>query len=293
MLDVDNSFWSKKEEKNALDIQNTQEEVKIETVKEGSDSKGLWQKCPSCGEILYKKDIKKNLQKCTNCDYYFKMSSKERIDLLIDKESFVEMDKEVENKDPLKFPDYDQKHKATKEKTGLNEGVVAGTGNIFEKKISIAAMDFSFMGGSMGTIVGDKITKAIERGIEEEIPVVVVSTSGGARMHEGILSLMQMAKTSAALERLREKGIPFISIPVHPTTGGVTASFAMLGDVIISEPKALIGFAGPRVIEQTIKQKLPKGFQKSEFVQECGMLDIIVKREELKETLFKVLDNLY
>ena len=221
------------------------------------------------------------------------MSGKRRIDLLIDKGTFVEFDSGLSTKDPLKFPDYSTKLENVKSKTELKEGVLSGIGQIFGMEVSIAAMDFSFMGGSMGTVVGEKITRAIERGIDKNIPVIIVSTSGGARMHEGILSLMQMAKTSAALDRLRKKGIPFISIPVNPTTGGVTASFAMLGDVIISEPKALIGFAGPRVIEQTIKQKLPEGFQLSEFVQECGMVDIIAKREDLKTTVYRVLDNLF
>jgi acetyl-CoA carboxylase carboxyl transferase subunit beta len=254
---------------------------------------GLWVKCPSCEEIIYKRDIKKNQMKCPNCDNYFKMTGKQRIELLIDKDTFVEYDAKLFTKDPLEFPDYSKKIENAKLKTKLKEGVLSGIGKIFGMEVSIAAMDFSFLGGSMGTVVGEKITRAIERGIEKNIPVIVVATSGGARMHEGILSLMQMAKTSAALDRLREKGIPFISIPVDPTTGGVTASFAMLGDVIISEPKALIGFAGPRVIEQTIKQKLPEGFQLSEFVQECGMVDIIAKREDLKETVHRVLDNLF
>ncbi|MCK5779606.1 MAG: acetyl-CoA carboxylase carboxyltransferase subunit beta [Psychrilyobacter sp.] len=254
---------------------------------------GLWMKCPSCGNIIYKKDVKKNQMRCPNCDNYFKMSGQQRLDLLIDKNTFEEYDTNLSTKDPLNFPKYTEKLENAKKKTKLTEGVISGIGKMFDKDVSIAIMDFSFLGGSMGTVVGEKITRAIERGIEKNIPVIVVATSGGARMHEGILSLMQMAKTSAALDRLRNKGIPFISIPVDPTTGGVTASFAMLGDINISEPKALIGFAGPRVIEQTIKQKLPEGFQLSEFVLECGMLDIIAKREELKETVYRVLDNLF
>jgi len=271
----------------------TKKDVK-EVKKEPSISEsGLWMKCPACGEILYKRDIKKNQMRCPNCDNYFKMSGKQRIDLLIDKDTFEEYDKELSTRDPLKFPAYTEKLENAKKKTKLTEGVISGVGKMYDKEVSIAVMDFSFLGGSMGTVVGEKITRAIERGIEKNIPVIVVATSGGARMHEGILSLMQMAKTSAALDRLRKKGIPFISIPVDPTTGGVTASFAMLGDVNISEPKALIGFAGPRVIEQTIKQKLPEGFQLSEFVLECGMLDIISKREDLKETVYRVLDNLF
>lgn len=253
---------------------------------------GLWVKCPSCQEILYKSDIKENLQRCTNCEHYFAMNSAERVDLLIDKGTFVEYDRDMESVDPLGFPGYADKYAATQEKVGMKDGVLSGIGEMNGIKVSIAIMEFNFLGGSMGSVVGEKITRAIERGIEEKLPVIVVSTSGGARMHEGILSLMQMAKTSAALEKLRGEGLPFISIPVNPTTGGVTASFAMLGDLIVSEPDALIGFAGPRVIEQTIKQKLPKEFQRSEFLLDCGMIDVIAKREELKDTVAKILGNL-
>ncbi len=253
---------------------------------------GLWKKCPSCHEILYKSDIKENLKKCTNCDHYFGMSALERVNLMIDEGTFVEYDRDLISENPLDFPGYGDKYKATVEKTGLNDGVISGLGEMNGIKVSFAAMEFSFLGGSMGSVVGEKLTRAIERGLEEGVPVVIISTSGGARMHEGILSLMQMAKTSAALEKLREKGIPFISVPVHPTTGGVTASFAMLGDIIITEPNALIGFAGPRVIEQTIKQKLPEGFQRSEFLLECGMVDVISKREDLKSTIATLLGNL-
>ena len=206
-------------------------------------------------------------------------------------DTFEEFDKNLMSQNPLDFPGYKEKYEAAVEKTGMLEGVVAGIGNIFGIKVSIAAMDFDFLGGSMGSVVGEKITRAIERGIENKIPVIVVSASGGARMHEGILSLMQMAKTSAALDRLRDVKQMFISVPVNPTTGGVTASFAMLGDVIVTEPDALIGFAGQRVIEQTIKQKLPNGFQRSEFLQECGMIDVITKRENMKETLHTILGN--
>lgn len=252
---------------------------------------GLWEKCPNCHEIVYKKDIEQNLQKCPHCDYYFAMNAQERIDLIIDEETFQEMDKNLTSENPLDFPGYKEKYEKAVEKTNMAEGVIAGIGDIFGIKVSIATMDFDFLGGSMGSVVGEKITRAIERGIKFKMPVIVVCSSGGARMHEGILSLMQMAKTSAALEKLREAGQMFISIPVNPTTGGVTASFAMLGDVIVTEPDALIGFAGQRVIEQTIKQKLPPGFQRSEFLQECGMIDIITKREDMKATLYKVLDN--
>lgn len=261
-----------------------------EEIKEGSGvSSALWIKCPNCGEIVYKNDIDKNLRKCPLCNHYFSMSAWERIELLIDKDSFEEMDKDLRSDDPLNFPQYKKRYAETTEKTGLNDGLISGVGTINGLKVSIACMDFGFLGGSMGSVVGEKITRAIERGAELSIPVIVVSTSGGARMHEGILSLMQMAKTSAAIERLKHKGIPYVAIPVDPTTGGVTASFAMLGDIILSEPKALIGFAGARVIEQTIKQKLPEGFQRSEFLQEHGMVDVIAKREDMKQTLYNFL----
>lgn len=261
-----------------------------EEIKEGSStSSALWIKCPNCGEIVYKNDIDKNLRKCPLCNHYFSMSAWERIELLIDEDSFEEMDKDLRSDDPLNFPQYKKRYAETIEKTGLNDGLISGVGTINGLKVSIACMDFGFLGGSMGSVVGEKITRAIERGAELSIPVIVVSTSGGARMHEGILSLMQMAKTSAAIERLKHKGIPYVAIPVDPTTGGVTASFAMLGDIILSEPKALIGFAGARVIEQTIKQKLPEGFQRSEFLQEHGMIDVIAKREDMKQTLYNFL----
>lgn len=253
---------------------------------------GLWEKCPECNEIVYKVDIEENLYRCPHCDYYFFMKPKERIKLLIDEGTFEEMDSNLVSKNPLEFPGYSEKYGKAVEKNSTNDAVTSGIGEINGKKVSIAVMDFDFLGGSMGSVVGEKITRAIERGIEKKIPVIVVSASGGARMHEGILSLMQMAKTSGALEKLRENGLPFISIPVNPTTGGVTASFAMLGDIIMTEPDALIGFAGQRVIEQTIKQKLPEGFQRSEFLLECGMVDMIVKREEMKDTIYKILDNI-
>lgn len=279
-------FSSKKKKYATITPKNEVEKKQIDA------SCNLWERCPSCNEIIYKKDIIDNNKKCTKCDHYFKMSSNERIDLLIDEGSFEEFDSTLRANDPLEFPGYAGRLEVYRDKTGINDSVISGNGNMNGIKVSIAAMDFSFMGGSMGSVTGEKITRAIERGIEESLPVIVVSTSGGARMHEGIYSLMQMAKTSAALEKLREKGLPFISIPVDPTTGGVTASFAMLGDVIITEPKALIGFAGSRVIEQTIKQKLPEGFQRAEFLLDHGMIDIISKREELKLTVYRVIKNL-
>lgn len=276
-----------------LTIESNEDEVKQNTEQQ-IDHKptGLWVKCPKCQEILYKVDIENNLKKCSHCDYYFEMTARERIELLIDEGTFVEEDAELESVNPLDFPGYPEKNKKARNECDMREGVISGTGNLKGIKVSIAAMDFKFMGGSMGSVVGEKITRALERGLEERIPVIVVATSGGARMHEGILSLMQMAKTSAAAEKLRQAGVPFIAVPVNPTTGGVTASFAMLGDIIVSEPKATIGFAGKRVIEQTIKQKLPEEFQTSEFLQKSGMVDVITKREDMKETLYTILSNL-
>lgn len=251
-----------------------------------------WVKCPSCSELNHKIDIAKNLKKCPNCDHYFNMSARERINLLIDDGTFIEEDTTLSSANPIDFPDYAEKNLQAQEQTGMYEGVISGLGEMNGLSVSIACMDFNFMGGSMGSVVGEKITAAMERAIEHRIPAVVVAISGGARMQEGLFSLMQMAKTSAAAKQMRIHGLPFISVPVNPTTGGVTASFAMLGDIIISEPKARIGFAGPRVIEQTIKQKLPENFQKSEFLQECGMVDVIAKREDLKDTIHKILTNL-
>lgn len=252
----------------------------------------LWEKCPECGEIILKKDIGRNLYRCPSCGYYYRMSARERINLLIDDGTFIEKDANLQTEDFLGFEGYKSKVEKAEGKTGMNEAVVSGIGKIKGIKVSIAVMDFDFLGGSMGSVVGEKITRALERALELRIPAIIVSSSGGARMYEGIVSLMQMAKTSAAVYRLKKAGIPYISVPVNPTTGGVTASFAMLGDVIITEPKALIGFAGQRVIEQTIKQKLPKGFQTSEFLLQHGMLDIISKREEMKDNIAKVLSNL-
>jgi acetyl-CoA carboxylase carboxyl transferase subunit beta len=275
-------------------IEQKEQPKKSETGKEEKDIDRcqLWDKCPSCNEIIYIKDVKENHEICPKCGHYFKMSARDRIKLLIDEGTFKELDVKVTASNPLNFPGYTEKLRSAKEKSDMTDAVISGTGNMNGIPVSIGAMDFSFMGGSMGAVVGEKLTRVIERGIENKTPVVIVATSGGARMHEGIYSLMQMAKTSAALDRLREVRMPFISIPVNPTTGGITASFAMLGDVIVTEPKALIGFAGPRVIEQTIKQKLPEGFQMSEFLLEHGMVDIIAKREDLKEAVSKIIKNL-
>lgn len=254
--------------------------------------KGLWIKCNNCSEIVYSKEIDRNLKVCPKCDYHFRITARERIDLLVDPGSFAEFDANIVSEDPLGFKDsqkYRERIKKSRKKTGLNEAVISGVATLDGLKVVVSVFDFFFMGGSMGSVVGEKITRAIERAIEERCGLVVISSSGGARMQEGALSLMQMAKTSAALARLRRERLPFISVLTDPTTGGVTASFAMLGDVNIAEPKALIGFAGPRVIEQTIRQELPEGFQRSEFVLEHGMIDRIVSRKELKSTLVTLL----
>ena len=251
-----------------------------------------WKKCSKCNEIIYNEDLKNNLNVCPKCGNYFPLNAFERIELLIDERTFEEQDITLNSKDFLNFPMYKEKLEESIDKSRMLDAVISGSGKINGIGVNIAVMDFNFMGGSMGSVVGEKVTRILERSLEEKIPAIVVSSSGGARMQEGIVSLMKMAKTSGAVKRLNEAGIPFISVPVNPTTGGVTASFAMLGDVIITEPDALIGFAGPRVIEQTINQKLPKGFQRAEFLLEHGMIDIISERKDLKETIFRVLEKL-
>lgn len=253
---------------------------------------GVWSKCKNCDEIIYAKEIERNLNVCPKCDYHFRISARDRIGLILDQDSFTEMDAGIRSIDFLDFKDskkYKERIKGTIKKTGMNDAVVCGGGTIDGLPVVAAVFDFSFMGGSMGSVVGEKITRAIEKGLEERRSVIVFSSSGGARMQESIMSLMQMAKTSAALAKLKKAGLPFVSVLTDPTTGGVTASFAMLGDVNIAEPRALIGFAGPRVIEQTIRQKLPEGFQRSEYLLEHGMIDMIVRRQEMKERLSQVL----
>lgn len=276
-----------------LTVENDEEIKKERDIEEvGEKPESLWSRCPSCQEIIYQVDLHNNLSVCPSCSHHFGMSARQRIHLLIDEDTFLEHDIQFCSADPLNFPGYQEKYEETQEKENLIEGVICGRGELNGLPVAIAVMDFRFMGGSMGSVVGEKITDTMELGLRENIPVIVVASSGGARMQEGILSLMQMAKTSAAAERLKKAGVPFISIPVNPTTGGVTASFAMLGDIIMSEPKARIGFAGPRVIEQTIRQKLPENFQKSEFLQEHGMVDVVVERKDMKEMLYKILTNL-
>ena len=252
---------------------------------------GLWVKCPSCSQIIYNKDLAASLSVCTKCSHHFRLSSTERLKALFDGE-WQEYDSGLTSIDPLKFTDtkpYKKRLDASIASTGLQDAVITATGQIEGIRCSVAAMEYGFIGGSMGVVVGEKITRAIERALTERLPVIIVSCSGGARMMEGALSLMQMAKISAALARLDRAKLPYLSILTDPTTGGVTASFAMLGDFNIAEPKALIGFAGPRVIEQTIRQKLPEGFQRSEFLLEHGMLDMVVDRREMKAVIGRIL----
>jgi len=267
---------------------------KVSVIKRKPENKdNLWAKCSSCGEISYKADVEKNFQTCPNCDFHFKASGMEKINFIIDKGSFIELDKDITSLDPLKFRDtkkYSDRIKDAIKKTGYKDAFISGIGAVNGKNIHIGAFEFSFLGGSMGSVVGEKITKLIESAIVNKNHVVTISCSGGARMQESILSLMQMAKTSAALKKLSNANLAHISILTDPTTGGVTASFAMLGDVIIAEPGALIGFAGPRVIEQTIRQKLPEGFQRAEFLLEHGMVDTVLHRREWKPFISKLLD---
>lgn len=256
---------------------------------------GQWVKCESCSEIIHNKQLELNLWVCLKCNHHFRIGSKEYINILFDKSSFKETDKKMKSGDPLEFEDtkkYKERINSTIKKSGMMDAVKTGTGKISGRKISFACMDFKFIGGSMGAVVGEKIARAIDRAFKDKIPFVMISQSGGARMMEGAFSLMQMAKTSARLARLSDAGLPFISVLTDPTTGGVTASYAMLGDVNIAEPNALIGFAGPRVIKQTIGKDLPKGFQRSEFLQEKGFLDFIVNRKELREKISLLLDYL-
>jgi len=252
---------------------------------------GLWVKCPSCGQIIYNKDLAASLSVCTKCGHHFRLSASERLRSLFDGE-WEEHDAGLVSTDPLKFTDtksYRQRLAASMKSTGLRDAVISASGQIGGMDCIVAAMEYGFIGGSMGVVVGEKITRAIERALSRRVPIIIVSCSGGARMMEGALSLMQMAKISAALARLDRARLPYVSVLTDPTTGGVTASFAMLGDINIAEPKALIGFAGPRVIEQTIRQKLPEGFQRSEFLLEHGMLDSVVDRREMKDLIVRLL----
>lgn len=250
---------------------------------------GLWVKCSGCGEILFTKELEKNLRVCHKCGTHFRLTSEERINLVLDEGSFVEYDMHLSSQNPLEFPNYEEKLSKAQEDTGLTEGIITGEGTINDLPVVIGVMDHRFMMGSMGSVVGEKICRAVERAIEKRMPVLLFSTSGGARMQEGILSLMQMAKTSAALARLSEAGLLYISVFTDPTFGGVTASFASLGDIAIAEPGALIGFAGPRVIKQTLRQELPPGAQTAEFNLEHGLIDLVIERPQIKNTLAKLI----
>jgi acetyl-CoA carboxylase carboxyl transferase subunit beta len=255
----------------------------------------LWVKCYSCNSTIYNKDLEANLKVCPKCNYHFKLSASERIYFTLDDGSFEEINADIKSRDFLGFVDskpYAKRLEEAEMKSGLPEVIVTGEGTVKERPVALGIMDFGFMGGSMGSVVGEKVARLLEHALTRKIPAVIFSSSGGARMQEGILSLMQMAKTSAALGRLRENNIPYISVLCDPTTGGTTASFAMLGDIQIAEPNALIGFAGPRVIEQTIRQKLPPGFQRSEYLLAHGMVDIVVHRKELKRVLGDILSFL-
>lgn len=268
---------------------------KTESEKKVKIPEGFWVKCEGCKEIIYKKEIEKNLKVCPKCNYHFRISALERIKYIVDEGSFVELDPDLATTDPLKFKDtipYKDRVEENRKKTGLKEATIYGDATINQRMVVLAIMDFSFMGGSMGSVVGEKIKRAAERALELKVPLITVSSSGGARMQEGMFSLMQMAKVSAAIGRLKETDVLYISVLADPTFGGVTASFAMLGDIIIAEPRSLIGFAGPRVIEQTIKQQLPENFQRAEFLLEHGMIDLIVDRKNLKNTIYKIIENL-
>lgn len=250
---------------------------------------GLWTKCPSCGESLYEQALAKNMRVCTHCGHHFTLTSAERISSLVDEGSFQEMDADLDSVDALGFKDYLGKVKAYQTKTGLTEAVVTGRAKMEGIPVVLAIMDFRFLGASMGSVVGEKITRAIEAATADKCAVIIFSASGGARMHEGILSLMQMAKTCGALARHGEAKLPYISVLTHPTTGGVTASFATVGDLILAEPKCMIGFAGPRVVKETTHSDLPPGFQTAEFMLEHGLVDMIVPRDKMRETIVRLL----
>ena len=251
---------------------------------------GLWLKCDHCGQIVYKKEVLRNANVCPKCNYHFRIRARERLQGLVDNGMFEELDNEITSSDPLKFKDtksYRDRLKQYRERVGNSDAVISARGTMGGRPVYICSMEYDFMGGSMGSVVGEKITRACERALKDKTPLVIISASGGARMQEGILSLMQMAKINSAIARLKDADVPYFSILTDPTTGGVTASYAMAADVIIAEPRALIGFAGPRVIEQTIKQTLPEGFQRSEFLLEHGMVDMIVERAEMRDVLIR------
>ncbi len=274
--------WFKRE---SSEIQTT-DEKRVRT-------EGLWVKCEGCRQIIWKKELEENLNVCTKCEYHFRIDAPQRLMLLLDENSIETQDETLQSTDPLNFSDtrpYKSRLEKSKAATGLKDAIINAHGTMHGRPVIVSAMEYSFIGGSMGAVVGEAITRAIERAIHDRKPLIVVSASGGARMMEGVVSLMQMAKISAALARLDSARVPYISVLTDPTTGGVTASYAMLGDLNIAEPGALIGFAGPRVIEQTIRQKLPEGFQTSEFLLQHGMLDAVVHRKEMKAYISRALD---
>ena len=267
--------------------------LKAESRKKRDIPHGLFQKCPGCDEVVHDIELAQNLRVCPRCDYHFALSAKDRIDNLLDPETFVEMDADLKSVDTLRFQGmatYKDRLKNYQERTGLTDAVISGYGMIDGYKVALAVMDFGFLAATMGSVVGERITRTIEYGTDQRAAVVIVSASGGARMYEGMLSLMQMAKTSGALARHAEQRLPYISVLTNPTTAGVMASFASLGDVIIAEPKSMIGFAGPRVIKETTHQDLPKGFQTAEFLQEHGLIDIIVHRKKMHEQISQLLN---
>src|SRR5579863_3966072 len=276
--------WFKRE-KRPIENPTPVEERRVRT-------EGLWTKCSACRAIVWKKDLEANWETCPKCEHHFRLGARRRLELLLDNETWTELDADLASSDPLHFSDtkpYAQRLKDAQHKLGMKDAILTAEGLIDGRPVICCAMEFGFIGGSMGAVVGEKAARAVERALAEKIPLIIVSCSGGARMMEGTVSLMQLAKVSAALARLDEARVPYLSVLTDPTTGGVTASFAMLGDLNVAEPGALIGFAGPRVIEQTIKQKLPEGFQRAEFLLEHGMIDAIVSRKDLKAYLARTL----
>ncbi len=277
--------WFKREKK-PIENPTPVEERRVRT-------EGMWTKCGSCRAIIWKKDLAANWEVCPKCEYHFRLGARRRLELLLDDETYTELDTELASNDPLHFTDtkpYAQRLKDAQHKLGMKDAILTAEGHLNGRPVICCSMEFGFIGGSMGAVVGEKVARAIERALAQKIPLIIVSCSGGARMMEGVVSLMQLAKVSAGLGRFDEAGLPFISILTDPTTGGVTASYAMLGDLNIAEPGALIGFAGPRVIEQTIRQKLPEGFQTAEFLLEHGFLDAVVPRKELKPYISQALN---
>jgi len=256
----------------------------------------LWERCKACQEVILRVELERNLRVCPRCGFHFPLPARKRLGITVDEGSFQELDGDLSPTDPLRFKDtkrYPERLREAQEKTGLRDAFIYGTGLIEGQPAVVGAFEFSFLGGSLGSVVGEKVTRAIEEARKRRLGLVIFSCSGGARMQEGILSLVQMAKTSAALARLRKEGLPYLSILTDPTTGGVTASFGMLGDIIIAEPGALIGFAGPRVIKETIGEELPKGFQRAEYLLEHGLVDLVVERKEMRKVIAKLLDLLY